>query len=651
MNNTYTEFNGSLWVDSGPKAYLESTVYIRQYDNPHNTMEGIFTLYTTRSADLSSEIFIYQARGSDLGSRIRVRKQKEIDLHSYATIKYRNNSELGGRIEAIAGSFVNAFIEVSPNNVMYGQYEVMEAPRITKTLIPVKDAFTRSNIDYQTVNWGTEKRMLVGRDASKPDIEEFTSFLEYDVTGGLGTDKLIEKAVLRLYYQNADINGTPLEFTTNDKYWNELGVTYLNQPKPQSVITNTYNNNPSERYIEVDVTDIVKRWYDGTVTNFGLNIKSLTDTPVTFYTKENGIKQPTLYVTYIDVSRSYTASQYPLDATVFIVGRGFGDLRAKLTVHSDVGIEDFVGTLYVHRIGVPMPDDLDSTMAVSRPEMHSSLMVYRFEHSEVYSTITVYQNKTKDVQLRIGSTVPELHSRINVDPLAHLHSFITTKAFVDKDPNGNKDATLMINTPELQASVEVPHHAWLNGTMYIKNGYNEDFVATIAVPTYVGDKSPVGRDDGDIEVRIWKNKPELASTMFVYSIGDSDLVGTIRVYERTELNSTIAHNRPELFSTIQTKLKHEIDATINVKGSSWLDSTVMIKQINEIEAFFVVKAIDEKEATVGVSRPEIHGFIFRRYAEDNDLDTKAIIRAKDVADLHCRFGARGKSNGAYYFII
>lgn len=651
MSNIDMDFNASLWVDTSPKADLKSIVYIRQYDNPHNTMQGIFRLYTGRNRDLESTIFIYQSRDNDMKSVIRVRKDRGEELRSFATIKYRRNSELNSTFEAVAGNFVDAYLEVKPNNAMYGQYDLLEAPRITKDLAPIKDAFTRSEIDYQSINWGTEKRMLVGRDKSKPDQPEYTSFLEFDLAGGLGKDKLIEKATLRLYYQNPNINGVDLEFRTNNKYWSELGITYLNKPLSEFVITDKFIENKTERYIDVDFTEIAKKWYNGTVTNFGFNINSLFDTPVTFYTKENGLKAPKLSVRYIDTSKSYSANTAPLDATMFIIGRGHSERVGKLTVHSTWDKDEKAATLHVHKIGIPVPNDKNVTMGISRPIMKSKLTVSRFEKDERDAFITIYKNKTDEKHGKIASTTPELFSRINVDPNAHLKGFITTKAFVENDPNGNKDSFLVFHRPETPAFIEIPNYTSLNATLIVKSGYAEEKSATIGVPTYVGDKSPWGRIDGDKKAEIGSHKPELGSTVFIYQVGNDERHAFIQVYEREEFDTTVAVNKPELIAVLDTKIKHEIDARINVRGASWLDATLVAKQINELPATLMIHKISEKEVTVSASRPEIHGFIFRRYAEDKDLNVKATFRAKDVADLHARFGARGKSAGAYYFII
>ncbi|ALA47869.1 hypothetical protein SUNDANCE_53 [Brevibacillus phage Sundance] len=651
MSKIDMDFNSSLWVDNSPKTDLKSKVYIRHYDNPHNTMQGIFRLYTGRNRDIESTIFIYQSRGHDMKSVIRVRKDRREELRSFATIKYRRNTELNGSIEAVAGNFLDAFIEIKPNNVMYGQYDLLEAPRITKDLPPIKDAFTRSEIDYQSINWGTEKRMLVGRDKSKLDQPEYTSFLEFDLSGGLGKDKLIENATLRLYYQNPNINGVDLEFATNNKYWSELGITYLNKPMPNYIITNKFSENKTERYIDVDLTEIVKKWYDGTVTNFGLNINSLFDTPVTFYTKENGLKTPKLSVKYIDTSKSYSANIAPLDATMFVIGHGHSEREGKITVHSDRGADEKEATLYVHRIGVPLPNDKESTIGTSRPMIDSKLIISRFENNETESFITVYQQKVDDKHSKIANTIPELFSQINVDPDAHLKASITTKAFVENDPNANKDSFLIFHKPEISVVIEVPSYAWLDATVTVKSGYVDEREATIAVPTYVGDKSPWGRTDGDKKAKIESTTPELASTVLIYHADKSELGGFIKVYERTEIKSDIAVSRPEIDSTISTKIKSEINAMINIRGASWIDATLVAKQINELPAFLMIHNADEKKSTIASSRPEIHGFIFRRYAEDKDLNARATFRAKDVADLTCRFGAKGKSAGAYYFII
>lgn len=651
MNEIF-EFNASLWVDNTPKADLSSTVFVRIFDKPTNSMEGKYTLYNGRDRDLDSTIFIYQATTSEMRSTMKVRIAQQEEMRSYAMIKYRDNSELRSTIQAIAGNYIEGFLEVKPNNRMFGDYEMMEAPRITKPLTPVKDAFTRDSIEYQSLNWGSEKRMMTGRDLSNlPLIETFESFLEFDLTKGLGYNKLIEKATLRLYYANGSLDGVPLEFRVNNTYWSEMGITHINKPLPKEIITDKYTVNKTDRYIEIDLTDVVLRWYDGTLSNFGLSVHSNVDIPVTFYTKENGVKQPTLFVKYIDLSMSYTATRYELDAKMFIIGRGFADLNSKMTVHSTVGLEWKEATLFVHKFGVPVPNDKNVNMTISRPELHSTMFVYKKGTRQIDGSLVVIKSGVSERPFNIASTKPELHGQINLDPNAHLHATIQPKIFVDYDPNAHLESNMVVNKPIVRGFLEVKSHYDIQGTITIKPMAADERIGFIGVPIYVGDKSPVGRDDGDKAVVLWSSRPELDSTMFIFQVGEKSIDGFLKVYERTEVISEITGSRPELAAKLMGKVSQSIDATIYVRGSSFLDASLTVHHWNQIEGTLLVKAINQVDVEIAVSRPEIIGTIFRRYAADDDLRTIATIRQRDASDLHARFGARGSKGGAYYFIL
>ncbi|MDT8975038.1 DNRLRE domain-containing protein [Paenibacillus sp. chi10] len=644
MQEEVYDFNANLWVGYAHDD-VESSMYVRHYDEPINTMAGKYVLYTGKSSDIDSYMFVYKKAYSDLNSSLIVRVQNKSELDSFAMIMYKGISDKESTIEAIAGSFVESVIEVAPNNRMYGDYELFEAPRIIQELVPVKDAFTRDSVRYQSQNWGTEKQMFVGRDTRDyVNIENFESFVEFDLHA-LGKEKLIEKATLRLYCADDKVEGTDLEFTTNKEFWNEIGITAANAPMPLGLITNKFLYNKQERYIEVDMTDIVLKWYRDEQPNYGIGIRSQANSYVTFFTRELGYKQPKLFVQYIDLSKSYTATRYLLDAEMFVIGRGFADLDARINVNSNIGFSWMDSSLYVHRADVPMLMDYDADIYVSRPELHSSMFVYKTAKSYRDASLTVRSLlQSSDVKTQIDATRPELHSEMIVDKNAFLQASLQTRAFVEDDPRANIESQMESNKPELGAVMEVfSYNDSFEGIIQAKPLVYDDVSAFISVPTpeQYDDKSSV----------MWSNRPELHSEMLIYIKGDSDLESYMEVYEHEDIETSIASSSPELVATVLAQIVTNLNSSIDVRGHSIIDSVLTVNVCKDINATIDIKAIHEVEAEMTSNRPELFGYLFRRYQADEDLVSQTTCRQRDVNDLHARFGIRSQTGGAYYFII
>ncbi|TVX86098.1 DNRLRE domain-containing protein [Paenibacillus agilis] len=651
MKDENYEFSASLWVDNIPKADLISRINVRRFNEPENRMYGTYKVFKGADRDRDATIFIYQTKDGDKSASFKVRTGDATELISTAMIKYRDNGDLPTWIEAIAGNFLDASLEVQPNNRMFGSYELMEAPRVIESLGATKDAFTRDHVDYQSVNWGDDKRMTVGVDHSNPTHhEKFESFVEFDISN-LGSNKVIEKATMRLHYSGVFEESTPLEFRTNDTYWNEMGITNINKPNQKEFITDKYTINKRQQYIDVDLTDVVNKWFNRTDTNYGINIYSSADKTVAFYTRESVNKVPTLYVQYIDLSKSFTSTRYDKNAMINIIGTGREERNGTLLVKSDVGISTRDAELFVHRPESPVYMEKTATLIVNRAELASTIFTYKKGRQERNARLTVSHSKVSERPASINANKPELGASIIIDPKAHLYSTIRAKALVENDPNAQLISTLSINHPETKGFIEIKSKAYLDAFITVKPNKVDERDATIGIPTYVGDKSPVGRDDGDIQAVFWNSVPEIIGTTFIYIPKDEERDATIRIFERTELTSVIAGNQPELHVTMQTKIANSIDATINVRGSSFLNSSLIVHHKSEIEGSIIINQTSEVEADISASRPEFVGTIFRRYAEDADKEGNAIVRKRDVADLHCRFGARGSTGGAYYFII
>lgn len=586
-----------------------------------NKATGKFVLYKGEDDDLSSELTIAKPDEGSINGIISVRAGTEKDLSASINIMYRGNEHVDGLIEAIAGEYLESFIEVRPHNRLFGKYELVEAPRVEVDLPPIADASTRSRPDLVTINYGDTKSMLTG----KNDEESFESFINFgDLEERIPDIKLIESAKLRLYYIDFP-SGSKVELYQPNTIWREMGITHANKPYPTELLCDQYTINTVDRYIEFDVLDIAKNWQSESLLNYGLIIKTDSNETLSFFTRESH-RPPALNLKYI-TTKIYSMGRSQLDASIFINGKGAKDIAGSITVHSDVGLSYLESSLYVHKYADPMFYDNESEIGVSRPDVHASLISAYREHSHLESFITVANEKVDDREADILISIPDLYSVINLDPAAHLKGEISVaRSLVDE-----KESSIIISQREIAGVLTVGAY----------KRTETDLDAELTVKNMID-------DDKDSEIII--NQPDLWGTLTVRTLTHDDLDSEIDIPYYSNLESDFVTSMPDLASTMMIKYSNQIDAEILVKERSFMDGFIDVKLIDQISGYLVVNQIDETEAGISISVPDLAGTLQPRVIGLNELNVIASIRKRDVSDLNSSIIVRGKSNGSYWFI-
>ncbi|WP_091014560.1 MULTISPECIES: DUF7594 domain-containing protein [Paenibacillus] len=598
----------------------EGFIYVK---SPSNRFTSKYILYAQDESTLESEIRVSLRDNHSLESSISVRLTTESELTNILNIMFRGNGDLDSSILAMSVTEIQSTINVRPHNRAQGIYELMEAPRVTVDLKPIADATTRSRIDLQTINYGDTQRMMIGQS----DFEGFESFVNFGDLNSAIPDLLnIESAKLRLYYTGTIRNNANIELYQPSTVWYEYGITYANKPNSIELLSNAYVVNTQLKYIEFDVVEILKRWQNKTLFNYGLIIKSSDNQPIYINTRES-TKPPILELRYITSQvRSYGRSE--VESTLFVYKKKPRDIDSFITVKSTRGTKTLHSTIYIHRYEDPLFSDIDSYISINRNEADSWITVAIPDESTMLSSITIIESAVSDLWSTISTSRPDMNSMITIDPRMSLKSYIDVANRTQK----YIDSRITISKPDLGSYVEVSEHTRANygleSEVYVRTEYTAE-------------------TDGYISI----SRPEVLGYVNVRAIDSYDVTAHIDVPVSDYFESFIQLSRPDLSSMITVKYTSEIPSDLYVKDKEYLDGTIDVKQISELESTILIMRLSEIESELVISKPDLGGFIYPRVGGLHDTIAVIDIRKRDVADVSSTIVIRGVSSGAYYYIL
>lgn len=603
---------------------IDGTLMVRTLSNK---MEGVFKLYRLGDSDIDATMIVTMKAETDLSASISVAVRSESNLNSTLDVKYRVNEHIDAFLDIIGGSYLDSFIEVRPNNRMFGAFEILPAPRVEKLIPTSEDSTTRSRPDLMTINYGDSQKMMVGRQDSTIEgegSEYLESFIKFNDIGSNFIDmSILERANLRLYYTGDFIQGTNLELHLPNTKWNEYGITHANKPSSSEFITRTYSINTVEKYVEFDIKDLTLRWLADPLYNFGLIIRSNNNHATSFYTREGRLK-PSLNIKYI-TNKVVSLGKAELESTMFIQGVGHAELNSFLEVHSDWGYHDQQATLYVHRYEAPMPDDMEGSLIVTKPDQHAKLTVAIRDNDDISGYLSVYQNSANDKQSTLQVNKPDQHAVITVDPKVSLISTLVVKGVGEE----NIDSHFYVSRDKIDGHLHVRGIGsdGLDGTLTVIKDMSEDKVSMITV-----------------------SKPDLNSYLLIRALGEDDLDGQIEVPNYSYLESELNVSRPEIIGFLDVHTVEEKEATLYVKYREYMDAFMEIRAVSELPATIDVKNKSEIDVTFQVNKDFVIGFLYPRVPADEDIDADLWVRQRDASDLNSYLHVGG-AMGAYYFII
>ncbi|WP_124116382.1 DNRLRE domain-containing protein [Paenibacillus xylanexedens] len=672
----------------------EGIIYVK---SPSNRFTSKYVLYATDTSNIDSELTVASREYSILDSSISIRSTKQKDISSTLSVMYRGNSDLESSIEAVAFTEMPSIINIRPHNRVQGRFELIEAPRTNLDLKPIGDATTRSRIDLQTINYGDTQRMMIGHD----NVEEFESFVNFgDLRVAIPDLLYLEDAKLRLYYTGTIKSGANIEVYQPSTIWREYGITYANKPSSTQLLANEYTINTAEKYVEINVLSILQQWQNGTLNNYGLNIRSSDDSPIYFNTRES-TKPPILQVRYITSAvQSYGRSE--IESELFIFRKGHKDLNSTLSIKSDRGWNYLDSSLYVHRYEDPLFKEMNSVLSVNRPDTNSILTVAIRTVDEMDSFVTIIEDGITEVNAALATSNPDLVSMITIDPKISLSSEISIANRANNDLDGN----IIVSVPELSGFIAVSDYTRirhdLNSEVSIRNEvyedldsilaisspdltgtfivreqgkfdidavidvpyiYNQDSLVNVSRPDIIGEMYIRGIYYNDLESHInitayedtesyiGISRPDQNGQLTIRALGYSELDSIIDIPAINDFDSSIFISNPDLCSLLEVRYITEQDGFIYIKDREYLDGIIDVRQFNDLESTIMVKQIHDIETELIISKPDLGGYLYPRVSGLIDIDGVVDIRRRDVADMNSVILIRGVSSGAYYYIL
>jgi hypothetical protein len=166
-----------------------------------------------------------------------------------------------------------ATVTVNPNETTYINWSLTYAPEQTLTIQPGavagKDTYVYD--DDPSENFGDQTGLYVGSTATGL----YRMYLQFSLDL-LPDDAVITSARLGLYYWGTlNAVATPIGAYRVLGAWSETGLTWNNQPVFATTPENSYYvpDWPTNDLVYWYISDLVKDWWDGSITNYGVMLK------------------------------------------------------------------------------------------------------------------------------------------------------------------------------------------------------------------------------------------------------------------------------------------------------------------------------------------------------------------------------------------
>jgi hypothetical protein len=664
--------------------------------SPNNRMTAHYSLYGVEDSDILTEISTVRYYDEDRNTEITIRVEDESIKNTEIDVKYRGNSEVYVEIQPMGYVNIPAEIEVRPNNRMWALYEVQEPPRITSISHPIQDSFTRSSPQYQSINYGRNNSLSVGR--SNGEIYE--SFIRFDFAKWQPQYVVIDSK-LRLYYSGLIPSNAKLELFTVNQSWQEYGITHLNKPSAISHIVSSYTNNPAKQYIEFEFTDAVNEWTNKNIDNHGFIVRLADDSNdylLSFRSNESN-RNPELIITYYD-GKIYSAGRSQVPTEIFVWNARNSDTLTEVEVGSVIGNSDTPTEIYVHRYEDPVDNDIFTEIVVSKPSIYTEIEVWIKDESDVFTSLTVRSEEVFDEkETVITVSKPNNHAEIYVA----YSDTIDTELIVRKTKNDDMLTEISITREQIVSEIYVKHNDSINTEIIVQVHPEEDILTEITITrdntaseVYIkypsitlSEISIQGYEDSTLLTDLFVTRESIATEILVKSRSNILTEITVQRHEDNDKLTEIFATREAIHTEIRVRAieNNQIDAEvyvralgyleapveikvtrdtvlaeINVVESSDIDAEIYIKHVDDIMTEITVTIFDEvlteidviaasiREVELIVSKPDVLTTIMIPYWDDSDIVTSIQPRIFNVDDTYTEIICRVKSR-AYTFIM
>lgn len=589
--------------------------------SPNNKMAATYRMHAVEESDVLVEIDIRTPEDSDINAEISIRAEEESKRNVGLEVKYRGNSDVYVEIQPVGHDNIDAEIEIRSGNRMWALYEVQEPPKLLDVRNPVKDSFTRENPEYQSINYGGNSSLAVGKTAD----DSYVSYIQFDFSEWNSSYVIIDSK-LRLHYSGVIPQNAKLTLSTLSESWSEYGITYLNKPSPVDLMVDEHVNYPNESYIEFEFTDVVVRWIRQIVENRGLQINLINekDMYLNFRARESN-RPPELLTTYYD-ARVYSAGRSQTLAEIFVWQVGGSEILAEIEVDSVLSNGDMPVEIYAHRYEVPVDTEQDVEITVTKPNIHVEMTVAISDDNEIPVEISSRVEKYSELrEIEVTVSKPDVHVEIYVAHTDEKDVEIT----VQRNPDDDIDAEIIVTRPEVSVEVFVAH--------------TDSIDVEISVQDYIDD----GKDVGVTVSRPSINVEIIPRAVEYNSVGVE--IEATRVYLE-EKDVEIVVSRQSVDVEIAVSETSEFDVEIHVKHRDDIDVEIDITVFDDILVEIDVLPNNNADSEIAVSKPDIHVEIIVPYWDDSDRLVEIQPRILQVSDRDVIVTIRGKNTG-YAFII
>lgn len=603
--------------------YLNSRIII----TPKQSMFGRVRTINLREETLNASLTVRQKKENNLSSSLWVNKP-----FVNSSIRVRQMSTLQSKVMIVkkVEQYLKCSLIVNAHNRLYGIVDLQPAPRYWLCDNPIKDTHVRE--DLPTYNLGNRNVMYVGC----KDGYRYRAFIAFNIDS-IPEHMFITQAKLTLHFSSYN-EFNDFELSVLNRDWHEEGTTWNYQPTKRELISIT-NLPDGVIKAEFDVRDIVEKWYNGEIPNYGFLLKSSDETEYEeklkgIFSKESELP-PELCVEYLN-PHVFNPRSRTFRASLTVRQRNQSVFKASLEVPVYYGDSNLKSSLEVtnHRMLLANIRVKERIKVPSENILKSSLIVKQTGKQIDFNGKIIINKKTLFAKLYIPFK-NDLKSTLNIRTFNNLTS------------------NVYVNIPWLKSSLKVRPNSNINVSLIVKQVPKEDltFPASLIV-----------------------SRPFVFSNLNIRPI--SQIVGRLYVVKKevVSLNSSVNINKPWLASSLRVRKYNDLLSSIKIRPNSSLNASVNIRTHNSINSNINVRIHNSLKANIDINptffraslfirgRNHIRGKIIVRPNSSlkssirvvwkDDFNSSLVVKQRFFSDMFVRLKIAGvTSNRAYGFIL
>lgn len=580
-------------------------------------------------------------------------------------------------------------IEVKPHNSMKAVYEVQQPPVLTAEFKAIQDSFTRSETDYQTINYGSGNSMVVGRQANNT----WQSFIDFDISSFTNNSLLID-AKLRLHYSGTMLDDTKILLEQAETNWSQYSITYLNKPQTKKFLTDQFTINKEQKYIEFDLTDIVKTWLKDGEKHHSVSLSladDSVDTQAIFRTSES-TSSPAILLHYYD-PRIFSMGRTQIPTEIIAYSRKNSDKNTVIEVDSTFSFSYIPTEIRIHQVDVPFDEDILTEIAVSKPVTYAEItaairltddiplelsarsnVIHDATFASVAATRKVvdselfvrYQNTVlTEIQPRVEGTsvIPTVIDVNRPEVLTELYSralgFNGIATEIRPRAIGNSIVPTEINVIRKEVFTNIYSRAL--GFSAISVEIISKVLTDNDIPTVIdSSRDAIAMEiaaavhrDSDILTEITATRPAILTELTLgHVFGRKDILTEIDAKSTSNVPVEITVTRPDVPTEITARLHREniLDTEIFVAYQSIIDTEINIKTVSQVDTEITIVPSSRRKAEITVSRPSVLTEIRVLYPGVSDVGVEIEPRILMVNNINMVITVGHKPKG-YAFIL